>query len=174
MKLESIILILLPIAVLSGCASGRMVTIGSEPPGATVVADGKAIGETPVTIHQDDVFPPRWVGSSYLVKGTLALEKKGCKPVSMPVDDMVLSEDIQVSLQCAPVAMNATPNSAQDSSPDARIDAMPAKPHAGEIPGTAGDNSVEKRLMELKRLHDKGLIAGSEYTQQRKRILDSI
>jgi hypothetical protein len=173
LKFERTILFLLPIAVLSGCASARMVTIGSEPPGATVMADGKAIGDTPVTIHPDDVFPPRWIGSSYLVKGTLALEKNGCKRVSMPVDDRILSGDIQVSLQCTPATMNDAPHSAQDAVPGAPIDAMPAEPQAVGS-GAAGAHSVEKRLMELKRLHDKGLITDPEYTQQRKRILNSL
>lgn len=148
--------------VMSGCSTGRSITIGSEPPGARVLADGRDIGETPITISQDEVFPPRMVNwSTYMVKGNLILEKQGCEQVLMPVDDNVLSNDINVTLKCDPNAVVSVPMKTWTTEKTV-------------APEMKNSNDNTQRLEELKRLYDKGVISDAEYQEHRKRILDSI
>ena len=153
------------LVLLGGCAAGRSLTISSDPPGARVLADGRELGETPLTVQQDEAFPPRWIGSSYMVKGTLALEKPGCARVSMPVDDGVLSRDIDVSLQCEPGAAPAA---------DQPVTKTGDKPAPVSQPAAMASGDIEQRLQRLRGLHEKGLITDEEYAEQRKRVLDSI
>lgn len=147
------------IVYLAACASNRLVTIDSSPQGADVIADGKKIGVTPIEIMPDDVFPPRWIGSSYMVKGKLELVKQDCEPLSMEVNDNVLSQPVSKDLKCteqtkaAPAAVAAEPGS-------------PAK--------QATKQNIEERLEQLQRLHDKGLISDQEYQTQRQRILSEL
>ncbi len=156
---------ILPLALallLSACASvtpgERRITIDSTPPGAKVLADGREVGTTPLTITPDDVFPPHWKGMSYLVEGTLTLRRPGCKEASMKVTDPVLSKDIHMVLEC-----DAAPPAPQPAARPA-----PAAPH-----GDGGDEA-EMRLMRLERLHDKGLISDAEYRSIRQRILEGL
>ena len=98
---KSKILFLLGMSVfLQACGGTRMVKIDSEPPGANVIADGKHIGTTPMQIDTEMVFPPRWYGGSYMVKGNLELQKEGCNKIDMSVNDLVLSKDINKTLDC--------------------------------------------------------------------------
>jgi len=128
-----------------------------------VLADGKPIGRTPVRISQVQNFPPRWHGTSYMVKGRLAFRKPGCEPYSLEVNEGMLLKDIQVKLQCDPGAVEAT------GSPERPGEQAPAP--AG---GTTGAQAIEKRLERLKELRERGVITDEEYRQQRKRILDSL
>lgn len=155
----------LPLALallVSGCAGitpgERRITIDSTPPGATVLADGREVGTTPLTITPDDVFPPHWKGMSYLVEGTLTLRKPGCRDASMKVTDPVLSKDIHMALEC-----DAVPPAPQPAARPA-----PAMPHMD-----SGEDA-EMRLMRLERLHDKGLISDAEYRSIRQRILEGL
>ena len=120
-------------------------------------ANGKPIGKTPMEIKTDEVFPPRWVGSSYMVKGNLVLEKEGCQKYQMDVNDTVLSKNIKAALSCSDVESQSAPAAAV---------AVPAKP--------AVEQNVEQRLQQVKDLYDKGVITEQEYKAQRKRILDKI
>lgn len=144
------------ILVLQGCSGGRMITIDSEPQGASILADGKNIGQTPMEIETDEVFPPRWVGTTYIVKGKLAIQKEGCEKFTMDVNDNNLSKDINASLTCTNAAMSS------------------GTEKAGSMKPVVIEESVEQRLQELKNLYDKGVITEKEYSEQRKRILDKI
>jgi len=162
--------------LLQGCGSSRKgITIDSDPQGADILADGKNIGKTPMHIKQDDVFPPHWYGRNYMVKGVLEIQKEGCEGVSMEVNDLVLSKDIRKSLTCEPGMMQKAPVAAK---PVKQKAAPAAAPAAVEPKAAAKDSSVdteiENRLSKLKDLRDRGIISSKEYTEQRKRILESI
>jgi hypothetical protein len=161
--------------LLQGCGSRKPITISSQPEGADIIADGKNIGKTPLKISQDDVFPPRWHGTSYMVKGKLELKKAGCDPFSMNIDDMKLSKDISADLKCRPGAVStpavsepavAVPRPNEPANGSTSIVTQPVKP-------TTTD-AIEQRLERLKELRDRGAITADEYAAQRKRILDSL
>jgi hypothetical protein len=142
----------------SACASNRLVTIDSKPQGADVIADGKKIGVTPLEITPDEVFPPRWIGGSYMVKGKLELNKQNCEPLSMEVNDNVLSKSLSKELTCSEQG-GAVPT----------VEAEPGLPHAQKT-----KTNVEQRLEQLKGLHEKGLVSDQEYQAQRQRILNEL
>ncbi|MFV2005382.1 MAG: PEGA domain-containing protein [Gammaproteobacteria bacterium] len=179
-------LLLLSLLVLQGCGSGRKgITIDSEPQGAEILADGRNIGKTPLQIKQDDVFPPHWYGRSYMVKGQLEIKKEGCEDVRMEVNDLVLSKDIKKNLSCKPgvtplapvadvpvkkeaVKQKATTQTVVPAAVPATVDSKPA-------PKSSKSNTeIENRLAKLKDLRDRGVISAKEYSEQRKRILDSL
>lgn len=177
-------LILSSFLFLQGCSGRKGITIDSEPQGANILADGKNIGNTPLHIKQDDVFPPHWHGTSYMVKGKLEIQKEGCESFNMEVNDFVLSKDIKASLNCKPGAaqsMNkpaSVSNMPEGKDTEAVSDvpapaAVRAEPPASAKSSTV-DDEIEKRLTRLKDLHDRGVITSKEYADQRKRILDSI
>ena len=143
---------------ISACASDRLITIDSSPQGADVIADGKKIGVTPMRIIPDDVFPPRWIGASYMVKGNLELIKQDCEPLSMEVNDAVLSKPVNKELKCAQQGSVAPAAAAEVGSP----------------PEKKLNTNVEQRLEKLKGLHDKGLVTDQEYETQRQRILNEL
>jgi len=179
-------LLLLSFLILQGCGSGRKgITIDSVPQGADILADGKNIGKTPMLIKQDDVFPPHWYGRSYMVKGQLEIKKEGCEAVRIEVDDLVLSKDIKQSLTCQPGTMQQapvvkTPEKQERTSQKATMKktvpaVLPATSDSKATPkASKADDEVENRLVRLKDLRDRGVITKKEYSEQRKRILDSL
>lgn len=177
-------LILSSFLFLQGCSGRKGITIDSDPQGASILADGKNIGNTPLHIKQDDVFPPHWHGTSYMVKGQLEIQKEGCDSFNMEVNDFVLSQDIKASLDCRPGAAQSmsVPDTVSDM-PEVKdtkaVSDVPAPaPVRAEPPASAqsstADDEIEKRLTRLKDLHVRGVITSKEYADQRKRILDSI
>lgn len=148
--------------VLAGCASlpgeRGTIAISSDPAGATVYASGVKVGETPLRIVPDKVFPPRFVGLSYRAYGMLVVKKPGCKEYSRPVNDYVLSKDIHVHLQCKPSSRPAA--------------ATRPAPRGSQKPAAAG--SIELRLRRLEALRKDGLITEQEYRSIRKRILNGL
>ena len=177
-------LILSSFLFLQGCSGRKGITIDSDPQGASILADGKNIGNTPLHIKQDDVFPPHWHGTSYMVKGKLEIQKEGCDSFNMEVNDFVLSQDIKASLDCRPGAAQSmsVPDTVSDM-PEVKdtkaVSDVPAPaPVRAEPPASAqsstADDEIEKRLTRLKDLHERGVITSKEYADQRKRILDSI
>jgi hypothetical protein len=161
--------------LLQGCGSRKPITISSQPEGADIIADGRNIGKTPMEISQDDIFPPRWHGTSYMVKGKLELKKAGCEPVSMNIDDMKLSKNINADLKCRPGTAStpaasepavAQPQPKEPANGNTSIVTQPVKPKTTD--------AIEQRLNRLKELRDRGVISAKEYAVQRKRILDSL
>ena len=140
---------------LRGAASAHAIRVISDPPGATVLADGRELGTTPLTIRPGEVFPARFVGREYRYVGTLTLRRPGCKPWSVQVNDAVLAKDVVARLECAPGA------------------AAPA-PARTQAPAAGGEDPVAVRLRRAKRLHDEGLITDEEYRALRRRILESL
>jgi hypothetical protein len=158
MRAIVIISLLMSAVYFTACGSNRLVTIDSRPQGADVIADGKKIGVTPIEILPDDVFPPRWIGTSYMVKGKLELIKPDCEPLNMEVNDYVLSQPVIKDLKCTRASKI--------------VPAVAAEP--GSSSAKTSKNDIEQRLEELQGLHDKGLISDQEYQTQRQRILSEL
>ncbi len=158
MRLHSILIILVYSTLLISCTANRIVIIDSQPQGASIIADGKEIGKTPLKIEPDEVFPPRWIGGSYMVEGNLELKKPECDPVSMKVNDNVLSNDITRQLKCSNKQANQTGTPA--STKDEKKLQM--------------NENIAQRLENLNQLHEKGLVTDDEYKTQRQRILNEL
>lgn len=160
--------------LLQGCGLDRMITIDSEPQGAVVKADGKQVGTTPLQVNPDQVFPPRWYGTTYKVMGKLDLERDGCEGYSQEVNDLVLSKDIKATLRCAP-GVKAVPKAASQTPAAVMPAPMPSATAPMPAPAAAAVNGgIEQRLQQLKTLHDKGLITDQDYNEQRQRILSEL
>jgi len=162
MRIHFSLIILVNSILLMSCASNRLITIDTNPQGAKVIADGREIGITPLKIEPDEAFPPRWFGSSYLVKGNLELKKSECEPVSMKVNDRILSKDITRQLDCSD--KSDTPTNQTNDVPARKNDnqALPIK------------DDITQRLEKLNQLHEKDLISNEEYQTQRQRILNEL
>ena len=148
---------------LQGCLSVP-VNIRSEPPGATVLANGKAIGTTPMKIDPDRFFPQERKGLGWYRDGTLTLERPGCTPKTMAVDNNLLKRSLTVDLECrpdAPVVMS--PNAAPSQTSSA----------TGSTKVPAGSGTAE-RLKEVDGLRRQGLITNEEYQSIRRRILEQL
>jgi len=189
---------------LTGCSSlgesfsggGQTITIRSEPPQATVLADGTDIGTTPLTFKPADAFRSGFSSGkegllAYHYVGKLIVKKPGCKDFVTRVDDNILSKDIDVKLECDPnyrppappaavapavpaTAAPATqPAMPASTAAPATQPAMPASTAAPAAQPAMPANAVE-RLQRIEALHDKGLISDSEYRDLRKRVLDTL
>jgi hypothetical protein len=157
---KSKILLLLVMSIyLQACGGTRTVKIDSTPSGASVIADGRHIGTTPMQIDAEEVFPPRWYSGNYMVKGNLALQKEGCNKVIMSVDDAVLSKGINKTLDCQ---QDAVITEGAKQAPVVNSNAVMT------------EQDVEQRLNKLKKIYDKGLISKEEYQEQRLRILNQL
>ena len=93
-----------------------------------------------------------------MVKGNLELVKQDCEPLSMEVNDAVLSKPVNKELKCAQQGSVAPAAAAEVGSP----------------PEQKLNTNVEQRLEKLKGLHDKGLVTDQEYETQRQRILNEL
>lgn len=153
--------------LLSGCSGlgggtspgGHRIALVTEPPGATVYADGNEIGTTPLDFSPGEHFRAGFVGSEnaimgYRYIGKLAVKKPGCRDYLTEVDDSLLSKDIHVQLECDP-------------------DYRPAEPVNTRQP-SATAQSAEQRLRRIRDLHDEGLLSDEEYRQLRQRVLDTL
>lgn len=130
------------------------INVTSDPQGATVLASGKELGRTPLFLPAG-TFPTKMVNLIYRPVGTLTLKRPGCRTHDIEVNEKVLSKDIHVALECGPAyAVEEPPR--------------PAAPPA------ATGGSTARRLRELNKLRDEGLITEEEYRSVRKRILDEL
>jgi len=147
---------------LQGCLS-IPVKIRSDPAGATVLANGQAIGTTPMQIYADRVFPHKRTGLDWHREGTLTLERAGCTPKTMEVDNDLLKRSLTVDLECRPDAPLVTTSRT-----------VPAQPVAAGRPAVQGSGATAQRLEELEGLRKQGLISAEEYQSIRRRILDQL
>jgi hypothetical protein len=143
-------------------AGGHTINLTSEPPGATVFADGNEIGVTPLAFRPGEIFRTGFASSDtaiigYRYVGKLAVKRPGCSDYLTPVDDSLLSRDIHVRLDCDP-----------DYQPPAAPAADAARSRS-VLP-----DSAEQRLLRIEGLHDKGLLSDEEYRQLRQRVLDTL
>jgi hypothetical protein len=143
---------------------GRIITVSSNPSGATIKANGRKLGETPLKVNIDKSFPHIWVPSEgygivYRVSGELSIEKSGCKDYTVPVSHIAPAGDINVTLVCTEALPAPAP--AETVKP-----AEAVKPVISE--------SIKQRLEKLDKLHRDGVISTDEYNQHRSRILGEL
>lgn len=141
---------------LPGCADIKsnpdMISVESDPPGATVYAMGKSLGVTPLDIRQRDVFPPTYRLDQEPLYGLIVIRYAGCRDYTQHADIDAYRKGIKAKLECG------------EQKP---ADALRA-PQKNET------SSIEKRLQLLKELQDKGLITEDEAKASRKRILEGL
>jgi hypothetical protein len=162
--------LLAAVVTFAGCAAAPTVrqekTITTDPSGATVYANKAEIGQTPLTVVPDKVWPPRFVNWSYRRTGTLTIKKPGCKTYTREMDDSVLREDMHVKLDCDPNYKAPAPAASSQMPPST------SAPTSQPEPARRGD--LEFRLRRLESLHDKGLITDKEYRSIRQKILEQL
>jgi len=165
-------------AAISGCGSlgditpgkAQTITIESDPPQATVLANGADLGTTPLTIKPSDVFRSGFASGGegllgYRYVGKLIVKKPGCKEFATEVDDNLLSRDIKVKLECDPDYRPPSP-------PVTTVPAAPAV--TAPEPVQAIPATAEERLLRIDTLHRKGLISSEERQKLRQRVLDTL
>jgi hypothetical protein len=168
--------LLVCIASIGGCSSlgesfsgnRQTITIRSEPPQATVLADGAEIGATPLTFKPGDAFRAGITTEgdgilAYRYIGKLTVKKPGCKDYVTEVNDNILSKDIDVKLECDPDYRPPAPQ------PAASPGAAPTPAVQPTMPASAAE-----RLQRIEALHDKGLITDTEHRELRQRVLDTL
>jgi len=155
-KLVFLSAILTCFVFLPGCAWTKsnpdMISVESDPPGATVYAMEKSLGVTPLEVRQRDVFPPTYRPDQEPLYGLIVIRHAGCRDYTRHADVDAYRSGIKAKLECG------------EHKP---ADTLRA-PQKDETP------SIEKRLLLLKELQDKGLITEDEAKASRKRILEGL
>jgi hypothetical protein len=151
---------------LQGCLSVP-VNLRSEPAGATVLANGKTIGTTPMQITADRVFPHQRKGLGWEREGTLTLERPGCAPKTLAVDNDTLKRSLTVDLDCRPDAPAVL-------APQPAPAPAPAQTAAAPRSAPPPTGATAQRLDEVEGLRSQGLITEQEYQSISRRILDRL
>jgi hypothetical protein len=103
-RFAQVSIIFASLSSLHGCGSIKtnpdMITIESEPTGATVYAMGKDIGVTPLVIRQEVVFPLTYSPEKRDLYGTIILQKEGCKDYKQRVSTGDYRYGIKAKLDC--------------------------------------------------------------------------
>jgi hypothetical protein len=151
-----ILMIFSAIILMQGCSGSSVkqqkpANVTSTPPGATVFADDKKLGETPLRYELYDTFPAGWRDSMYQAQGVLKVKKDGCEDYTLEVNDYILSKPIHAELKCGEL------NKSKESK-------------TAVTPGSG----IENRLEELDALYEKGVITKDEYSTTRMRILNEL
>lgn len=166
---------LLFLTMISGCSNTTLKdyisidsqsSIKTDPPGARVVVDDKEVGTSPMVFEGENIFPPHWEGTSYMVKSKLELKKKGCKTVTRIIKDPIPKE-INVKLDCQEQYLE--PEVQPRSQPQYQPERKQVRPQPMPM-----SKNAEERLIQIKSLHKKGLISDSENAELRKNILKGL
>jgi len=143
---------LLQACVESTVRQPKLADVTSSPSGATVYANGKKLGTTPLNYDLYEVFPAGWANSSYQAQGELQVKMSGCDTFTLSVSDYILSKPVHAEMKCNEIEQQAI---------------LPVK-------NKALSGGIEKRLKELSVLHEKGVITKNEYETTRLRILSEL
>lgn len=154
-------------------SDGKQIEIRSNPAGAEVLANGRSIGITPLTVTPDTVWNTGFrtakdYGVNYQFVGNLTIRMPGCKDYATEVDDSLLRKDIAVQLECGADYRPLTAAPGQTA------------PGTGRAPAYApadyetSEEIMARRLRRLDGLRDRGLITEDEYQQVRRRILGEL
>ncbi|MEW8045877.1 MAG: PEGA domain-containing protein [Candidatus Thiodiazotropha sp.] len=187
-----------------GGVSGDMpLNVDTEPSGATVYVMGKAIGETPISIPQQQIYPAGYDANKAPMYGTLLIRKTGCQDLRRRIRYQEFNTGLSVELNCGGTRSSAsrqasrpakavTPSaiSPQDRPPAAKNPEMEQKPQSATQQSPAprhtpktekteagkqpANNTVKQRLITIDDLRREGLITEEEYQQARKKILDAL
>lgn len=159
--------------------SSDTIEVTTNPPGASVYADDKLLGVTPLTVKPslawDSGFVPgKDVGMVYQYKGTITIKKPGCETYTAEVNDPMLYNNIAIDLTC-----DANYRSEPTEAPSHAGSNQQAVPGAYSAPSSRADYEtpeevMARRLRRLEGLRDRGLITGDEYRAVRERILNEL
>jgi len=170
-RLNMVMLLVISLILLQACGinsrhsgqadsakQGRIITVTSNPTGATIRANGSKLGETPLEVDLAKSFSREWVrgedyGVVYRINGALTFEKSGCSDYTVPVSETAPSDDISITLVCT--GKKQTTNSS-------------------EPVNSTNPANVEQRLKKLESLYQDGAISTDEYKQHRNRILGEL
>ncbi|MES9992023.1 MAG: PEGA domain-containing protein [Candidatus Thiodiazotropha sp.] len=187
-----------------GAVSGDMpLKVESDPPGATVHILGKAVGETPITLSQQQLYPPGYEAGSQQNYGSLSFSKEGCEDLTKRVHYRDFSSGVSAALKCEetntvttqpsispapPPLSTPTLNEGIPDTPEGTDGA--AKPGGNPLPASAEQPihktekdsadkqstglSIKQRLQRIDNLKREGIISEQEYLQARKKILDEL
>lgn len=174
-KLNRFILTL-PALVFSLQACTVPITLKTQPQGATVIADGRIIGTTPMEIDPDALFPAKFKGYQWEREGTLRFEREGCKPYRLPVTNESVKRSVRIDLECEPGAAALAPKpAATDPAPKpVATDPVPvskANPSAPKPVPMLKESALEQ-LEELNLMKQRGLISEEEFQTLRQRVMD--
>ncbi len=161
-------LIVVVIIALHGCSGSALKEEGagdvtSEPSGATVYANGKKLGITPLHYNLYKAFPAGWKNMMFQAQGVLMVKMDGCEDFTLEVNDYVISRPIHVELKC-----DETGKPGLSETTGQQVDNQTPTPVA--IP----QDEIEKRLQQLDSLYQKRLITDEEYEATRARILNEL
>ncbi|MEW8344382.1 MAG: PEGA domain-containing protein [Candidatus Thiodiazotropha sp.] len=177
--------------------------VESDPPGATIYLLDKAIGETPVTISQQQLYPAGYDAGKHRMYGSLSFRKEGCEDLTKRIHYKDFSSRLSVELNCEDTAtvselpsdtpVKPTPSSAQSNEKPPGVSenrdrenisevTTPPASTAPPIHGKAGEVAdrqsagltIKQRLLRIDGLKREGMISEEEYRQARKRILDEL
>lgn len=164
-------------AITSLGSSNKQIRVTTNPPGATVYANDKALGVTPLTITPGQEWSTGFVtgkdvGMVYQYTGTITIKKPGCETYTAEVSDPMLFNDIAIDLDCDPGYRPAARASGGETSaaPAYLPESAPAYPAEWETP----EEIVARRLRRLEGLRSRGLITDEEYRAIRQRILGEL
>ncbi|MES9944638.1 MAG: PEGA domain-containing protein [Candidatus Thiodiazotropha sp.] len=207
--IKGVICITACLPLLSACSgiggvSGDMpLKVTTEPSGARIYIMGKAIGETPATISQQQLYPTGYDAGNQQMYGTLLIKKAGCQDLKKRIHYQDFNTGLSVKLNCSgtpnisaeqampPAAATTHPTTSQQESATAvKSSDSPQnhEPPAGfsptqqDLPETEKadankvpiENSIKQRLIRIDNLRQEGLITEEEYRQARKRILGAL
>lgn len=158
--------LLLTLVITQGCTNTSFsphpdtLSVTSKPTGATVYTMSKKLGITPLTIHQEKIFPATYPPEQQNYYGILQFKKKGCKDQSVRVSTAAMVKGIDVKFDCGqPALRKRTIETGSNTTAPASITTAP---------------TARTRLLQLNELYQEGLITEKEYQEIRKRILDKL
>ncbi|MCM8882059.1 MAG: PEGA domain-containing protein [Candidatus Thiodiazotropha sp.] len=188
-----------------GAISGDMpLKVESDPTGATVFIMDKPVGETPITISQQQIYPAGYDPTNQKLYGSLAIKKTGCQDFNKRIRYQDFNQTLTAKLQCGETPNHQslqptlsdrvistpidTPTSSSNHTPATSMsERMPkttatqrtAPEQSAEVEKAKGNEeqrsfTIKQRLQRLDDLKHEGLITEEEYQQVRRNILDEL
>lgn len=147
-----------------GDSRGARIDVSSVPSGAEVYVMGTAVGITPLSITERDIYPISYDPKQEHLYGSVQFRKVGCEDFQKRLTRSDVANGLSVQLVCA--------NS--DSTPSSSDGESPVRPPR-QSSGPDNESSVaEERLRQLRvieELQDQGFITDQEARSIRQRLL---
>jgi hypothetical protein len=174
--------------LLSAChglgAKPGKVSVTSEPVGAEVWVMGAKVGETPMILDENLVFPLTYPKDKQALYGMVELRKAGCASSTLSVSAKKVERGINAQLDCGQAAPKPAPVMSAPVSvvapapvappPVSAVPVVPAAPAESTKPMLIEGASIEARLRRVIELRDKGVISEQEAREIRQRILGEL
>ncbi len=170
-----------PLLVLTGCAGVGSIagddtlSVRSTPSAATVYIMEQAVGQTPLELTQQMLYPNTYSQDKAHLYGVITLKKSGCQDYTQRVSSRNIARGLDAQLECntdgvdiKAASSNPAPVSTQQTDTTTTI---PEKP-LSSAPAT--ESSAKQRLLRIDQLKEEGLITEQEYQAVRQRILDAL